>query len=238
MGIKQNLKIEGLNQKISELNLKLQEKDNLIQSQEANYKTEIENLNNRNSELLNTKETEFNNKLNELESNISELEDQDNKKQKQLDLQETKKLAKAYEDQKIEYKSKSEIWAKILLWAAILLTISTGLLIYLSYGKAWYDRFEFYIIDIIFISAVWFCVNQYSYYVKFYTDFANRQVLAQSYYNIINNTEDVIIKDKFLDKAMEVLCSKNNIDHKDNLPAEKIINSTLEIVKDVVKKLP
>lgn len=236
--------IEELNQQKSELDFKLQEKDGLIQNQEANHKLEIEDLNNKNAELLRIKEEEFNNKrqilddeIGSLKLRINELESQNEEKQKQLNLQETKKLAKAYEDQKIEYRGKSEIWAKGLLFAAILLTISTGVSIYFSHGKVWHDRFEFYIIDIIFVSAVWFCASQYSYYVKLYSDFTNRQVLAQSYYNIINNTEDTQIKDKFLDKATEVLCSKNGIDHKDNLPVEKILNNTFEITKEALKKL-
>lgn len=238
MASKLKLKIEELSQRISDLDLKLQEKTGLIQSQESNHKIEIGNLNTKNNELLKTKEGEFNDKLNEFKLKISELENQNNEKQQQLNLQETKKLAKAYECQKGEYKDKSEIWAKRLLLAAILLIISTGFSIYLSYGKTWHDRFEFYLVDIILVSAVWFCVSQYSYYVKLCADFANRQVLAQSYYNIINNVEDGIIKDKFLDKTTEVLCSKNSIDHKDNLPVEKIINSAFEIAKDAIKKLP
>ncbi len=237
MGNKQKLKIEELTQEISKLKLELEVKDDLIKNQVANYKIEIENLNNKNSELLKLKEEESNNKLKVFELKVNELENQNNEKQKQLNLQETKKLAKAYENQKAEYEKKSEDWAGRLLVATFLLIISTIISINISYGKAWYDRFEFYLIDIIFISAVWFCVSQYSYYVKLYADFANRQVLAQSYYNIINSTEDVIIKDKFLDKATEVLCSKNNIDHKDNLPTEKIINSTFELAKDAIKKL-
>ena len=207
---------------------------NTIESLKQSFENEKATIIAEKDNLLKQKEQKFDSEKQTLDNKIEERDNKIEELEEQRDLQETKKLAKAYEIQKDEYKENAEIWSRRLFWAAVLLTISTGLSIYFSYGKAWYDRFEFYIVDVIFVSAVWFCVSQYSYYVRLYTDFANRQALAQSYHNIINNTEDDEIKDKFLDKTTDILCAKNDIEHKDNLPIEKVLG----ITKDFIGKLP
>lgn len=227
-----------LQNKIQELESELKIKNDSIATSKKEHEEEIIEFKKKHDELFGAKEKEYQDKTLELENKIKELESQDKEKQKQLDFQETKKLAKAYEDQKDEYGDKARYWSWALAGAVSILVVYIVLTTIFLHGKSWQDKIEFYAIDIILFSAVWFCVSQYSYYTKLYADFANRQALAQSYANIINNTEDAPIKDKFLDKTTDILCSPNNIDHKDNLPVEKILNNTFEIAKNLSKTKP
>lgn len=198
-----------------------------------------EKLNNQTSEFegkIKALEEEKDFKILDLEEEKKVLHKECENKQRQIDFQETKKLAKAYEDQKKEYKSNSVMWFNHLTFIVSILAISTFTSFIYARRVVWYERLEYYLIDFILISAVWFCAKQYSYYIKLYSDFANRQALAQSYYNIINSTEDVDIKERFVEKAADVLCMHNSIEHRDNLPIEKLLSTTLETLS-VVKKI-
>ena len=165
------------------------------------------------------------------------LEFESKNKQKQIDFQETKKLAKAYEDQKREYRSNSIAWFNRLTFVVSVLAISTIASFIFARRVVWHERLEYYLIDFILISAVWFCAKQYSYYIQLYSDFANRQALAQSYHNITNSVEDSDIKEKFIDKMADILCMKNVIGHKDNLPVEKLLSTVLETLNTISKKI-
>ncbi|MFH0969296.1 MAG: hypothetical protein V1804_02210 [Patescibacteria group bacterium] len=227
-----------LRNQIEALKIKLKEKDDITENLKNEYKNDRENIDKEHAESIRIQKEESENKIKKLESLNKELDNQNKEKQKQLDFQETKKLAKAYEDQKEEYKENSKVWVNRLFFIGLALAISTIISVILSHDKMWYDRFEYYSLDIILISAVWFCVSQYSYYIKLYSDFANRQALAQSYHNIINSADDASIKDKFLDKSTDILCAHNSIEHKDNLPVEKITSGGFEVMKEILKKIP
>lgn len=155
-------------------------------------------------------------------------------KQKQLDRKETKKLAQAYEDQEIIYKTDSRKWLNWLTIVVCALIISTALSIYLASGKHWYDKFEYYLVDIIFLSAVWFCGTQYADHIKLRNDYANRKTIAQSFHNILNNlTEDAAIKSKFIEKATDVLCAPSPVSGKEPILSKKLIKDTAEIVSSI-----
>jgi len=119
---------------------------------------QIETLKTKNKDLKSTTETE----ISRLEEEIKDLTEENEEKQGLLDEREIKLLAQAYEDQENAYKKDAKKWAMGLLVSGIMLLASVSLSIYLSQGKIWYERIEFFLIDLIFISAVWFCAAQYS----------------------------------------------------------------------------
>lgn len=193
----------------------------------------VEDLESKNKEDLKAQQEKYKTDTDDLKEKIEDLTEENEEKQNLLDEREIKQLAQAYADQEDDYKNDVKKWTIGLLVSGIILFLSVGLSIYFSQGKIWFERIEFYLIDLIFISAVWFCVAQYSYYVKLRTDFSNRKTLAQAYHNILNNVEDAPIKAKFIDKATDVLCAKIEIKSKENLPAEKV----LKIIESLSKKI-
>ena len=234
MGTKQKAEIEKLAGEKIALEQKVELLTTQITTLESNHKTAIE-LKDQEWELkLNTQKTESDEKISERDEEIEELKEENAEKQSAIDIKEAKKLAKAYEDQEIIYQKGSEKWLNWLMKVAGVLVISTGISIWLSADKLWYDKFEYYVIDLIFISAVWFCGSQYSDQVKLRDDYANRKTLAQSFHNILNNLpEDEAIKSKYIEKATDVLCAPSPVTNKEPVLSKKIIKDTAEIVSAI-----
>lgn len=171
----------------------------------------------------------------EHEIKIAEAERLYNEQKEILDEKELRKLALAYGTQESEYKNDVIQWRNILLFSGLVLLFSTIWSVWLSSDKIWYDRFEFYLIDFVCISAVWFCASQYTYYLKLRNDYAHRKTIAQSFHNILGNITDQEIKDRFIEKAIEVLCAPAFSDSKENLLSKKIVSDVLEIGKSLAK---
>lgn len=169
-----------------------------------------------------------------LETQIETLSQQVDQKQKQLDRKELKKLAQAYEEQEEIYKTGAGKWLKWLMIIGVALIFSTIFSIWLSSDKQWYDKFEYYLVDIIFLSAIWFCSSQYADQVKLRNDYANRKTISQSFHNILNNlAEDLPIKNKFIEKATDVLCAPSPVSGKEPVLSKKIIKDTFDIVSSI-----
>lgn len=211
----------------------------LLKEALENSKKELNVEKERLAKEKNDKIEEINNKKEEEIKNLNALLEEERKqhedKKKQLDLRETKKLAKAYEDQKGEFKDDIRYWSGWLIFSSFVLCLAIFLLILFSNNRTLVDQIQYYIIVVLLGSLVVFCTKQYSYYVRLRNDFANRQALAQSYYNIISGTEDIQIKDKFLAKTVEILCAKieTETEH-DILPsskAMKLLDKSLDIIQ-------
>ena len=188
-----------------------------------------------------TREDALHAKMQDLEGKMKKLNNQNTKLQNELNTKETKKLAQAYEDQKKEYKIAKDNWLEMTIGALILHSgsVFTTALFFLHSNGAWHDRIYIYAANIIIGSIGWFCAKNYSLTSNLYSEFANKQAIAQSYSNILETIDDeeaggMEIKNAFLNKATEVLCSKHSVSQgkKSNLPAEDV----LKLLKDVLMK--
>lgn len=159
------------------------------------------------------------------------------RKDGQLNQKELKKLAKAYEDQEIEYNKDVSFWRKCLFYVGTVLLSSFYFSIIFSSGKVWYDKFEYYVGDIILLSALWFCASQFSDAVKLRNDYANRKTLAQSFSNILNSLpEDEQIKNKFIERTTDVLCSPSIVSNKEPVLSKEALKQTIELGKLITGK--
>ncbi len=117
------------------------------------------------------------------------------------------------------------------MWVGLALLIYTVFSIFITHDLSWIESIKYYVIDIILFSALWFCVSQYSNTVKLKNDYANRKVLAQSFSNILNNlSENIDIKNKFIEKTTDVLCAPHAIGEKEPLLSKKILKDVAEII--------
>lgn len=222
---------QQLVEKVSELEAKGKEIIADFELVKNEHKNSTDKLTQEWETKLKTSKDEDGIKITGLENQIEILTEEVNKKQKQLDEKESKKLAQAYEQQESIYKTGSEKWLKWLMWVGIALVVSTAISVYLSSDEKWYDKFEYYLIDFIFLSAVWFCGSQYSDQVKLRNDYANRKTIAQSFNNILNNLpEDEPIKSKFIEKATDVLCAPSPVSGKEPVLSKKVMKDTAEIL--------
>ncbi len=183
-------------------------------------------------ELLQKHEAE----LSELNTTIEELEDENKQKQSQIDKRELKKLAEAYSEQEEIFKKESKTWLISLIVSGLLLLISAIVSIKVTHNESWIESIKYYIIDFILISAVWFCGAQYANTTKLRYDYANRKTLAQSFANILNNlAENTNIRDKFIEKTTDVLCTPSLVSDKESVLSKKLIKDTAEIISYVRK---
>lgn len=199
------------------------------------------------------KDQSYKQESDELKSKVVSLEENEKKQnqivknqQKQLNEHELKKMAEAYHKQEFAYESDAKFWMKAIAWVVGALIVSTVVSIILANGKPWYDRFEFYLVDFIFISAVWFCSSQYSYYVHLRADYANRKTVAQSYHNILlsmsnenSEVENKIsdeLKNKFVEKAADVLYAQNFSNIKEPLLTKEFVKNIAEVAKTITTK--
>lgn len=227
-----------LENKISELEQEKQDVSEILKSERQDFVNQKIEIEKKHKEEIKGHEENFNLQIEEIEEKLENLENENKEKQQQLDKRELKKFAQAYRDQEIKYKKEIDRWTNFLAISFFLLLISALLSVFFTSNKIWYERIQYYAVDFIFISIVWFCATQYSYYVKLRSDFANRKTLAQSYHNIINSTGDEVIKDKFLDKATGVLCTKNDTKElKDGLLTKQLTKDIIEVTKNLSKAI-
>ena len=157
------------------------------------------------------------------------VNEEKNNLQNQIDVQETKKLAKAFEDTGNEYLKKE----KFYYWAVVIVTAITFILsiAYFLYSHKnnldWLDKSNSLSILGIIIFALYFVTKQYSAYRNLHIDMKHRQTLAQSYYNIINNVEDEKIKPELATKVVELLTTPPHI-------KEDKMGPPWEIIKDQI----
>ena len=171
-----------------------------------------------------------------LNSKIKELQNEIQQKQEQLNQKELKKLAQAYGDQEGEYRLSSNRWLSLVVISFIALSTSVALSAYISQGKVWHEKLEFYLINFVTITLLIFSLRHFSVFVRLRTDFANRKTLAQAYHNILTSTDDEPIKQKFIDKTTDRLCAPSDTQHESYTVPEKILDSLAEIAKNLSKK--
>ncbi|OHA63493.1 MAG: hypothetical protein A2842_02445 [Candidatus Wildermuthbacteria bacterium RIFCSPHIGHO2_01_FULL_48_25] len=164
------------------------------------------------------------------------LEAEVEEKQNQLNDRELKKLAQAYKDQESEYQLDAEKWFGYSIKSFVIVGASFALTLWLGEGKLWYDKIEYHIINILTVTALVFSLSQFSRFNKLRIDFANRKAMAQAYHNIFTSVDDLVIKDRFLDEAIDVLCARPDQKPDANTLPEKLIESITEIAKNLSKK--
>lgn len=223
-----------LEQKILELEGKIKEKDLLLNEKESHYSNELDRLNRDWEDSHNSLKGQHGVEIENLKGEISSLNADLKQKQAQLDRKELKKLAAAYEVQEKEYQNDIKLWSKILFYAGAFFIAAAVASVYFSNGKVWYERIEYYLLDLIVFSIIWFSASQYSDYVRLRNDYANRKSIAQSFHNILNNlAEDELIKNKFIEKAVDVLCAPSPTSNTEPLFSKKVIKDTAEIIRSV-----
>jgi hypothetical protein len=227
---------------------KLEEKNIELSNKNQELLNQIELEKKQNVEIINNIQSEHEQKYNELETvKDAEIEKKNKslevkdelltQKQLQLDQKEIKKLSQAYHDQEVVYQKVANKWLIGLIILAILLAVSAVVSVVLSHGKVWYERFEYYLADVVLLSAVWFCASQYSDSIKLKNDYANRKTIAQSFSNILHNLqEDDVIKNKFIEKATDVLCLPTVVSTKESVITKEALKQIVEIGKIVSGK--
>ncbi|MFA6416428.1 MAG: hypothetical protein WCW56_02990 [Candidatus Paceibacterota bacterium] len=202
-----------------------------IETLEDNHKTEL-SLKDKEWEVkLNTYSVKSQTEISERDERIEKLEEDNEKKQAQIDKRELKKLAEAYREQEDNYKKEADVWLIRLGYVAGVLLLSAFISIIITHNQPWLESIKYYVIDIVIFSAVWFCGAQYSNATKLRYDYANRKTLAQSFSNILNNlAENLEIREKFIEKTTDVLCSPSSVGDKEPLLSKKVIKDVAQIV--------
>lgn len=177
-------------------------------------------------EKIRLQKEEFDNENASLKITIKEQRDQ-------LDAIELKKLAVAYEKQELVYKGDANFWAWWILGIILCFILSTIIAVNISQSKIWYERFEYYVVDLILLTALWFSSSQYSDFIKLRNDYANRKTLAQSFNNILNSLEDQDIKTKFIEKTTEILCTPITMSTKEPILSKEVLKQVTDLIKSV-----
>ncbi|MBI2611037.1 hypothetical protein HYW60_03855 [Candidatus Kaiserbacteria bacterium] len=173
--------------------------------------------------------------LDAAKAEVEKLKESVSEKQDQLNDRELKKLAQAYKDQESEYQSDATKWFKYSIISFVAVAVSFAVSLWLGEGKLWYDKIEYHIINFLTITALVFSLRQFSHFNKLRIDFANRKAMAQAYHNIFTSTDDAVIKERFLDEVIEVLCARPEHKPDANTIPEKILESLTEIAKNLSK---
>lgn len=222
-------------QRIQELeskNATLQADFDSIESDLAKEKKTVEDNQNTHISALDKLEKEKNTQISGLEEQIEGKNEEIENQKIQLDIQETKKLAKAYETQKDQYEKDVDNWSKAFFVSVVIFCWIAAFSVYQASWKIWYERFEYYLADLIFFSWIWFCGSQYTYHLKLRNDYANRQALAQTFYNILTNLwEDAEIKNKFIEKTTDILCAPSIMNDKEPALSKEMLKQVIEIAK-------
>lgn len=223
---------ETLKLKVSSLEKEKEDQKTKYEEELNQFKTESSN-----------KQTEWDSKRSESDTKIKNLEDEVIAKQEYINKTELKKMARAYGDQESAYNKSVKNWLGVLIVCFSILVASTSLSIHFALGKLWYDRFEFYLVDFIILSAVWFSAAQYAYHVKLRNDYANRKTLAQTYHNILlsiteasDEGEKIINKETrglFMEKAIEVLCASSIIDSKEPVLTKEVLKNLATLLQEI-----
>ena len=231
------MKKKGLKQKNTELNGKLNE----ATQKGVDLEARIVELEKAHQQELEAQRDVAKEEKDQLIAEVEKLKQADELKQKQLNDKELKRLAAAYGTQEDKYTTQADTWFQYLKGMVIgwgLLTVS---IIFFTSGT-WSEKLPYFAIEIIPISAAWFCVAEFSYYSKLRTDFANRKTIAQTYHNIVINIDDDVdegeaeIKNKFIEKATDVLCAPSVVDSKEPILSKKVLKDLADIVRSIAPK--
>lgn len=163
---------------------------------------------------------------------IEKLQASIDEKQSQLNDRELKKLAQAYGDQELAYQKDTDKWFLYLRFCFLFVAISFGLSLWLGEGRYWYDKIEYHVINFLTVTALVFAMRQFSHFNKLRIDFANRKAIAQAYHNIFTSTDDEVIKEKFLDEVIKILCAKSDYKPEANTLPEKLLEDIKEFMKN------
>lgn len=220
--------------KISELNWVISDRDSTIEQINTTTSWKDEKIDTLNIEISEKDETiqNFETEINNSKDDISEKTEAINELSLKLEEFEVKKFAQAFESEKEEYNGKLKIWTKLSIISFILLFISTVIVVYISF-EAWIEKkISLFFIDFIFVVFTVFSVKQYSYFTNHYSKSLEKQTLAQWYHNILKSWEDWEIKEEFREKLVDILCSKNELKNKNNLPIEQLFNTLENLSKN------
>lgn len=223
--------------KIEELNLKIQNLTASIEQEKLQNQTTIQTKDLVYKEKETAKLAEHESNVKELNTKIDTLASDLKEKQVQLDRKELKKLAEAFAQEEISCELNQKKWLTYLMCVMGVLVVYAIISIYLTTGKVWFDRLGYYVIDLILVSAVWFCSSQFTEATRLMHDYGNRKTLAQSFNNILNNLpEDEDIRTKFIEKSTDVLCAPAGFSDKEPVLTKKLLKDTAEILGSAVKK--
>ena len=154
-----------------------------------------------------------------------------NEKQSQIDEQETKKMAEAFERGEKEYGKRESLWEKTVLKVVkYFLPILIAILFSFELLQAPLEtRISFIPLSILAAFFIWFCVKQYSFYRNLRVDMNHRKILAQSYYNVLRSSEDQDIRPLLAEKVVEFLVTPPHTkEDKMGTPLGSIIKSTIQ----------
>ena len=156
---------------------------------------------------LNTKVSELSDWLEEERRTSEDLRVENNKKQSQIDEQETKKLAEAFEQGEKEYAEHESSWKDIVFLAIIgVVGVLSFMLISFELTQVSLEtRINSISLSVLVVFVIWFCVKQYSFYRNLRVDMNHRKILAQSYYNILSSSEDEDVRSILAEKVVEFL---------------------------------
>jgi hypothetical protein len=181
-------------------------------------------------ELENTHSTYVGWASGEIESMGAQLVAKDN----EINKKELKKLSEAYADEEANNKKTVTTWMFFVVVVFVLLIVSSWVSVSLSHTKIWYERFEYYVADLILLSFLWFCASQYTDAVRLRNDYANRKTIAQSFNNILNSLEDnQDIKNKFIEKTTDILCAPAYASTKEPVLSKAAITQIIDLAKTI-----
>ena len=177
------------------------------------------------------KDTEIRNLTNDIESERSEvdnLSDENISLKKQIDIFQTKKLADAFEEAGFGYKGNRDKWLGATTFTALMaFAVSVLYFFYcVKYDISWESRLSGLTITGVVVYALYFCARQYSLYRNLFIDMKHRQVLAQSYYNVLRSVEDQEIRPLLASKVVEFITTPPHTkEDKMGTPLEIVANA-------------
>lgn len=112
-------------------------------------------------------------------------------------------------------------------WGLLIDVILSLLLIYKSNISYLYLLIPY---NIVYISLLYFIATQYSHYKRLALDAKNRQVVAESYLAILNNSADRDAKNIITNIVADTLFSRSTVDSGAELPIKEIVRIADNIV--------
>ncbi len=177
------------------------------------------------------KDTEIGNLTNEIKSKRSEVDNLSDKNvslKKQIDIFQTKKLADAFEKAGSGYREDRDKWLRATTFM-VLMTFAISVLYFfycVKYNISWEFRLSGLTITGVAVYALYFCARQYSLYRNLFIDMKHRQVLAQSYYNVLRSVEDQEIRPLLASKVVEFITTPPHTkEDKMGTPLEIVANA-------------
>ena len=146
----------------------------------------------------------------------------------QVDSFQTKKLADAFEKAGAEYRRDRDKWLRATV-SMTMLAFGVSLLYFwysIQYDIGWESKLNLLTASSVIIYALYFCARQYSLYRNLSIDMKHRQVLAQSYYNVLRSVEDQEIRPLLATKVVEFITTPPHTkEDKMNTPLEIVANT-------------